>query len=174
MPAALSPSITAIRLPACMPSSLRSTARSTWMRPATSASADLTAWQPTWRRWRGAWARSRWRNFARTGQQRNSHKKRAARVCKRPKSREETPKEGNDSSRYRIAIKYTAMHKNQGSLTGFPCLLCIADYWIRDLGFHPCEKMGHLVLHRPNLQQFTDLADGISPARAVADSHRLR
>src|SRR6185312_11730154 len=40
-------------------------------------------------------------------------KKRAARVCKRPKSREETPKEGNGSSRYRIAIIYTAPHKNQ-------------------------------------------------------------
>jgi hypothetical protein len=32
----------------------------------------------------------------------------------RPKSREETPKEGNSSSRYRIAIIYTATHKNQG------------------------------------------------------------
>ena len=40
-------------------------------------------------------------------------KKRAARGCKRPKSREETPKEGNGSSRYRIAIIYTATHKNQ-------------------------------------------------------------
>jgi hypothetical protein len=35
-------------------------------------------------------------------------------MCKRPKSREETPKEGSDSSRYRIAIIYTATHKNQG------------------------------------------------------------
>jgi hypothetical protein len=32
----------------------------------------------------------------------------------RPKSREETPKEGNGSNRYRIAIIYTATHKNQG------------------------------------------------------------
>ena len=40
-------------------------------------------------------------------------KKGAARGCKRPKSREETPKEGNGSSRYRIATIYTATHKNQ-------------------------------------------------------------
>ena len=38
-------------------------------------------------------------------------KKRAARVSKRPKSREETPKEGNGIC-YRIAIIYTATHKN--------------------------------------------------------------
>ena len=36
------------------------------------------------------------------------------------KSREETPKEGNDSSRYRIAINYTATHKNQGAKGNFP------------------------------------------------------
>jgi hypothetical protein len=58
------------------------------------------------------------------------------------------------------------MHKNQGSLSGFPCFLCIADCWIRDFGFHLCEKMGHSVLHRPNLQQFADLAGGISPTGA--------
>ena len=45
---------------------------------------------------------------------RTKTKKRAARGCKRPKSREETPKEGSGSSRYRIAIIYTATHKNQG------------------------------------------------------------
>ena len=39
--------------------------------------------------------------------------KRAARGCKRPKSREETPKEGNGRYRYRTAIIYTATHKNQ-------------------------------------------------------------
>ncbi len=39
----------------------------------------------------------------------------------RPKSREETPKEGNSSSRYRIAIIYTATHKNQVPESIFPC-----------------------------------------------------
>ena len=40
----------------------------------------------------------------------------------RPKSREETPKEGNDSNRYRIAIIYTAAHKNQGLERVFQCI----------------------------------------------------
>ncbi len=41
--------------------------------------------------------------------------KRAACVNKRPKSREETPKEGGGNARrYRTAIRYTAAHKMQG------------------------------------------------------------
>jgi len=40
----------------------------------------------------------------------------------RPKSREETPKEGNDSSRYRIAIIYIATHKNQVTEGVFSCI----------------------------------------------------
>jgi len=41
--------------------------------------------------------------------------KRAARGCKRPKSREETPKEGGGNARrYRTATTYTATHTKQG------------------------------------------------------------
>jgi hypothetical protein len=41
--------------------------------------------------------------------------KRAACGCKRPKSREETPKEGGGNARrYRTATTYTATHKWQG------------------------------------------------------------
>jgi len=43
---------------------------------------------------------------------------------KRPKSREETPKEGGGNARrYRTAINYTASHKMQGVLTYFPARL---------------------------------------------------
>jgi hypothetical protein len=56
--------------------------------------------------------------------------KKAARVGKRPKSREETPKEGNDSSRYRIAISYTATHKNQDFLKKIACFKRMAEYQI--------------------------------------------
>ncbi len=49
-----------------------------------------------------------------------SRKKRAAHE-ERPKSREETPKEGSGNSRYRIAISYTATHKNQGQKGRFTC-----------------------------------------------------
>ena len=52
-------------------------------------------------------------------------KKRAAHE-ERPKSREETPKEGNGSSRYRIAITYTATHKNQGRQPQITCILRMA------------------------------------------------
>src|SRR2546430_1484970 len=43
-------------------------------------------------------------------------RKKAAGGCQRPKSREETPKEGGGNTResyYRAAIRYTALHKRQ-------------------------------------------------------------
>ena len=55
----------------------------------------------------------------RTGQQ--SWKEKGRSRSKRPKSREETPKEGSGSARYRTAISYTATHKNQGQLPKNPC-----------------------------------------------------
>jgi hypothetical protein len=47
------------------------------------------------------------------------HEKRAACGCKRPKSREETPKEGGgNAERYRTATTYTASHKKQAEKVG--------------------------------------------------------
>ena|ERR1700675_552219 len=65
------------------------------------------------------------------------HKKRAASGCERPKSREETPKEGSGSSRYRTAISYLATHKNQGSKLNFLCYFCMAAAQMASSGsFH--------------------------------------
>jgi len=48
--------------------------------------------------------------------------KRAACGCKRPKSREETPKEGGGNARrYRTAITYTAAHKVQAANCRIHC-----------------------------------------------------
>ena len=49
MPAASSPSITAIRPRACTPSRSSSTARSTWTSAASSARRASAAWPPTWK-----------------------------------------------------------------------------------------------------------------------------
>ena len=58
------------------------------------------------------------------GLPRLTERKRAAGNRWRPKSREETPKEGDGNARriqrYRTATTYTAPHKNQGPLTIFP------------------------------------------------------
>jgi hypothetical protein len=66
----------------------------------------------------------------------------------RPKSREETPKEGNDSSRYRIAINYTATHKNQDGKPALPCLLCMAEYQNQALFFGHAKLIALPILHR--------------------------
>ena len=85
-------------------------------------------WPPTWRRWPIASPRSRsqeLRPYRRgSGIRRSSlaarcasetdHKKKGRLRNKRPKSREETPKEGSDNARrYRTATRYTAPHKGQ-------------------------------------------------------------
>ena len=78
----------------------------------------------------GGWARSAGGTAALPGGGGITEKKKGrSRMSKRPKSREETPKEGNDSSRYRIAINYTATHKNQGWQAHIPCFLRIAKPW---------------------------------------------
>ena len=74
-------------------------------------------------------AKSRWRSCGPTAPRPSRSavaKKRAASGCKRPKSREETPKEGSGSSRYRTAIIYIATHQNQGSKASFPCCFRMA------------------------------------------------
>ena len=67
------------------------------------------AGEPNSRFWPIAWRRFRWRNCGPTGQRPNkpeaggkpaaSAKKKGRSQCKRPKSREETPKEGDGSGR---------------------------------------------------------------------------
>ena len=61
------------------------------------------------------------RNAAPISRRCRIRKKRAACGCKRPKSREETPKEGSSSSRYRTAISYTAAHKIKRWKSFFLC-----------------------------------------------------
>ena len=55
MPAASSPSITAIRPPGCMRSSSSSIARSTWTSGASSARRRFAGWRPIWKRWPSDW-----------------------------------------------------------------------------------------------------------------------
>src|ERR1700688_2157043 len=75
MPGALSPSITATRLPACMPFSSRSIARFTWMSAAMRVPAASLGWRPIWRRWLGVWARSRWKSCGPIGRRPSRPKK---------------------------------------------------------------------------------------------------
>src|SRR6476646_11189667 len=99
------------------------------MHGVTSGHQHSTAWQLIWRPWPDAWVKSHWSNFGPTGPPPNSRrsiKKGAASGCERPKSREETPKEGSGSSRYRTAISYIATHKNQGLRPCFPCYFRMA------------------------------------------------
>ena len=127
----------------CMPSSSRSTVAFTWTSAVISVPRHSIAWQRIWRRWPGVWAKFRWNSCGRTGPLPNSWactKKGAASGCERPKSREETPKEGSGSARYRTAIGYTAVHKNQGSKAYFLCYICMAGARV-GRNRHVCAKM---------------------------------
>src|SRR5205823_1662339 len=102
----------------------RSTARSTWMKGATSAARHSRGLQPISRCWRTGWPKFRPRNSGRTGPPPNEPfwcciqlgsqysasnlgtaptwskpPKKGPLASKRPKSREETPKEGGDTRR---------------------------------------------------------------------------
>src|SRR5262249_3940295 len=104
-----------------------STGPSTWMNADTSVRPALSAWRLTWRRSPCGSAKYPWSSYGLIAPPpNNTAKKRAARGCKRPKSREETPKEGSGNSRYRSAISYLATHKNQGWRGHFLCYFCMA------------------------------------------------
>src|SRR6476646_7236975 len=128
------------------------------MHGVTSGHQHSTAWQLIWRPWPDAWVKSHWSNFGPTGPPPNSRrsiKKGAASGCERPKSREETPKEGSSSSRYRTAISYIATHKNQGSKAYSPCYFCIAAARPSSPPAYPCENtLGGTPQRSRNLLKF--------------------
>ena len=115
---------------ACMQSSSSSTGRCIWTSAASSVPQDSAAWPRTWRRWPTGWPPSRCRSCGPTALPPNSvprancppcqKKKKGRRTCRRPKSREETPKEGGGNRREPVAAlhKYApAPHKKQVFLT---------------------------------------------------------
>src|SRR5207244_4696208 len=96
---------------------------STWTSGAWNAPRHLRAWRRIWKRLSSVWARFRSRSCTPIGLPPNksnaldrfAKEKGPLARGKRPKSREETPKEGGGNARrYRTAIRYTAVHKRQG------------------------------------------------------------
>src|SRR5947207_7049690 len=76
----------------------------------------------------------------------DSLEKRAACDCKRPKSREETPKEGGGNARrYRTATTYTATHKWQGEAGQYDCHIGMGDRLSMQMRGCACERtaIGH-------------------------------
>src|SRR4029077_7381563 len=98
------------------------------------------------------------------------HKKRAASGCERPKSREETPKEGSGSSRYRTAISYIATHKNQGLRPCFPCYFRMAAARDTSSSIGPCENNRRGTPHRSR----NSWGLAIPPDHAVAEGRTVR
>src|SRR6516165_12159093 len=104
MRAASLPSITATRPPGCTPSSLRSTARSTWMNADTNPRLPLPSLRRNSKYWPTVSSRSQSRNCVRIAPPLNRparplKKKGPLTLRERPKSREETPKEGDGNGR---------------------------------------------------------------------------
>ena len=126
MPAASSPSTTAIRPPACMRSSSRSTARSIWTSGATSARASFAKLAGEFEHAGRSPCRDPDRGIAALpggggiapGRNLALKEKGPLTLRERPKSREETPKEGDGNGREPLA---TALQQHTPRRTKYKC-----------------------------------------------------